>query len=338
MFYATLQEIAWADYNSYFKGKGDSMHESLQAHFALLRRDLRTTSVSEEAQRRIAVEIEAIPRFYAGFQETYQHRFIEQIGRAVNAILYQLESQADIHEAFRTGLEELHGNIGLPALKLTPLGFTREQFVSERKFLYHFTNPENFGMLQRERAMLSASAWVERANAFMSQIDDPGRYLGIAREEPRRLQVGPCTFVTLNDQKPLLALGQMPKLQGSYKDFLRCLNSYVFYWPGDEKGPKPPRGLAKSFGTRYAHYGLLRVPTAEAWRREAIIQFCRNNSGAPQARDRIERGPQMFFKHNTKGLEPKEIAEVVFSGFVDLPPDAEWKDPGSKTWRPLFSS
>ena len=109
----------------------------------LFERQLLTTSVSQEVQQRIAAGIDAIPRYYTGFQATYENRVVEQIERSVNAILDQLESQADLHEAFRSRFEELHENLGLPALKLKALGFTREQFSSRRRFLYHFTNTEN---------------------------------------------------------------------------------------------------------------------------------------------------------------------------------------------------
>lgn len=45
--------------------------------------------------------------------------------------------------------------------------------------------------------------------------------------------------------------------------------------------------------------------------------FCRYNSGAPQKRDRVTRGPSLF---TVSFVSAKDLAEVVFRDQVHVPP------------------
>ena len=165
------------------------------------------------------------------------------------------------------------------------MAFTRDDFLARHPWLYHFTTPRNVDLLRAERAMLSAAAWVDRANAFRPQIEDPHGYLGAPRLQCRTFDIYHDRTVTLNDQLPIQYAGQCNNLQGTYPDFLRCLNGYVFFWPGSDEGPKPTGKLASRFASRYAAFGLLRVSAAPLWPQYGSpIRFCRYNSGAPQAR------------------------------------------------------
>lgn len=219
-----------------------------------------------------------------------------------------------------------------------PLAFTRDDFLARRPWLYHFTTPQNVDLLRSERAMLSAAAWVVRANAFRPQIEDPYAYLGAPRLQSRMLEIDHRRTVTLNDQLPIQHPKQCNNLQGTYSDFLRCLNGYVFFWPGTDERPRPTGNLASRFAARYAAFGLVRVLVAPLWhRRNSPIRFCRYNSGAPQARTKAPRGPQIFVTCDAADYDERGVAEVVFPNRVDLPPDTQWRPPGEgSTWEPLF--
>lgn len=215
------------------------------------------------------------------------------------------------------------------------MAFTRAHFLQHRPYLYHFTDPANADRLQREGAMLSAAVWVQRANAFRPQVERPEEYLRRPRLEPRTLDVSPEERVTLNDQRPLRSSQNFAALRGSYEDYIRFLNDLVFFWPGTSDGPTPKGDLADSFASRYAAFGCLRVPTGSLWAAGADIRFCCCNSGAPQKRDRIERGPHIFVRCDDPGLRCRKVAEVVFPHRVVVPDSAEWREPGAAAWHPL---
>jgi hypothetical protein len=78
-------------------------------------------------------------------------------------------------------------SVRLPVAKnnvqgVKPMSFTRAHFIRHKPWLYHFTHLDNVDVLRRETAMLSAAAWVARANAFEpGQVPNPHAFLS----EPR---------------------------------------------------------------------------------------------------------------------------------------------------------
>src|SRR5262249_14675435 len=148
--------------------------------------------------------------------------------------------------------------------------------------------------------------------------------------------VGPRLTVTLNDQRPLRSEEFFFAIQGTHADFIRHLNGLIFFWPGDDCGATPKGDLAETFEARYHAYARLRVPTADVWGPDTPIRFCRYNSGAPQRRDRITRGPHIFVPCTDPDLMTADVAEVVFPVRVALPARAQWRSPGQTHWHPLF--
>jgi hypothetical protein len=216
------------------------------------------------------------------------------------------------------------------------MAFSREQFVRLRPYLYHLTNPTNLPMLRRERSLRSAAWWAGAAHRFAPQLEDPEAFLAAPRLRPVTLRVGRGRRVTLNDQFPMRSRRSFASLRGTYEDYLRCLNALVFWWPGDGERLKSKGSLAETFALRNARAGWLRIPTADAWGEAAPVRFCRYNSGAPQARDGVERGPHIFVTCDEPGLTVGGVAEVVFEHGLALPATAEWRDPGGQKWRPLL--
>lgn len=215
--------------------------------------------------------------------------------------------------------------------------FTRSHFLQHRPYLYHYTAPGNLDRLRADRAMHSAAAWVARANAHRPQIADVHAFLGTARERPVSVEIAPGESIILNDQRPLRNPDAFYALCGTYEDFIRLLNGLVFFWPGRDV-PTPKGDLAASFAKRYAAYGCLRVRTEDVWLEGTDIRFCDCNSGAPQLRDRLTRGPQIFVEHTYRAIELTRVAEVVFRNSVSLPASTEWKSLGTDAWSPLFQN
>lgn len=218
------------------------------------------------------------------------------------------------------------------------MAFSREHFLRYRPYLYHYTSEQNVVLLQKTRELRSAAAWVKAANAFRAQVKDVQAFLGEPRFEPINLEVAKALRVILNDQRPLRSKKSFAALRGTHNDYLRCLNDLVFFWPGDESGPTPKGSLAESFARRYAQLGCIRAPTAHLWHEGTPPLFCRCNSGAPQARDRIERGPHIFIPNDDHGLATREVAEVVFRCRIALPETTEWRPPQANTWRTLWAT
>ena len=214
------------------------------------------------------------------------------------------------------------------------MAFSQEHFARYRMWLYHFTTPENAGMLRNYGEMRSAAEWVSCANSFRHQISSPLDFLGRARLVRYTLCVRPEATVTLNDQLPLQHESSFYELQGTYADYIRCLNGFVFFWPGQEAGPTPKGDLAASFGKKYAAFGCIRLRVDDVW--SSDLRFCKFNSGAPQARDRVTRGPHIFVPCTDAGMMTKDVAEVVFPRRLVLPRTAQWKAPNSNEWLPLF--
>jgi hypothetical protein len=214
------------------------------------------------------------------------------------------------------------------------MSFTRAHFLRYKPWLYHFTDPMNLDSLRDEPQMLSAAGWVSRANEFdPGQIPDPHDFLRTPRLSSCTLRVSATRVVILNDQRPLQHRTSFFRLQGTYEDYLHFLNGLVFFWPGNDGGPTPRGGLAKSFGARYKHYAVLRIATADVWSDASTIRFCRYNSGAPQARDGTTRGPQIFVSH--ENMDTRHVAEVVFDHQLNLPIGVQWRAPDSSRWATL---
>ena len=146
--------------------------------------------------------------------------------------------------------------------------------------------------------------------------------------------------ITLNDQRPLRNRSSFAALRGTYEDFIRCLNDLIFFWPGTVHTPKPKGSLAATFADRYSGFACLRIPTVDVWpaANATAIRFCTCNSGAPQARDRIEWGPHIFMACDDASLSFPKVAEVVYAHRRALPASTELRGTTDCAWKPLFSS
>lgn len=218
------------------------------------------------------------------------------------------------------------------------MAFTRNHWIRHRPFLYHFAPADNIERIIARREMLSAEVIVRKAYSYdPTQIPDPDAFLRSPREEPVALRVGPLVedLFELNDQLPMLHESSFAELDGTRDDFIELLNSFVFYWPGTYDGPVTKGDHGQSFRTRYKHFAELRIPVADVWTDRSRPKFCSYNSGAPQARDRVKRGPSIFVEASDTELATRKVVEAVFSKQVALPPSTQWRDNAFSDWRTI---
>jgi hypothetical protein len=119
----------------------------------------------------------------------------------------------------------------------------------------------------------------------------------------------------------------------SLGEFVEYLNSFTYFWPGNDRGPIGP-------GQRLLdHYeadgpAVLRIATEDLLHENASMapEFCAFNSGAPRYHSgkRAVRGPHLFKSAAAFPRRASEVVEVAFRGDVFLPPTtlvrraAEW--------------
>jgi hypothetical protein len=147
--------------------------------------------------------------------------------------------------------------------------------------------------------------------------------------------------VTVRSQAPLHQANIELTGGWSFTDYLRELNSRVFFWPGTWDGPN-------SYGVRHLSSrvnldaALLRLSIQDllSTNQESTLYLSRFNTGAARrfSGRRSPRGPDTFIVASEWPYSPSRVAEVSFAGAVDLPSTVEFQAAGTKNWRALFEA
>jgi hypothetical protein len=125
------------------------------------------------------------------------------------------------------------------------------------------------------------------------------------------------------------------RLQCPKEEYVRLLNTLVFFWPGKAEGPFTKKGHGQSFLRRYSNFAELRIVSSDLWTEKLIPTFCAYNSGAPTPRDGISRGPHLFVPPTDVELLTEDVVEVVFENQVLLPLTTWWREDASRDWQRL---
>jgi hypothetical protein len=129
--------------------------------------------------------------------------------------------------------------------------------------------------------------------------------------------------IVLKDQRPLIAANVELTPEWSLGEFVEYLNSFTYFWPGNDRGPIGP---GQRLLDHYEADGplVLRIATEELMRHNTamIPEFCAFNSGAPRYHSgkRSVRGPHLFKTAAEFPSRASEVVEVAFRGDVLLPP------------------
>lgn len=191
--------------------------------------------------------------------------------------------------------------------------FALSEFVRGRPYAYHVTARENATPLRKTRTV--------RTTADLLAAAGLGHLASTRRKD--YLTVGtPDGDVVLKDQKPLIEANTDLRGGWSFADFVRFLNSHIYFWPGTEHAPIGP---GRRLLDHYESDGplVLRVPTADLLRANDSAEplFCPFNSGAPRYNAGLPapRGPDLFSQANAFPRRASEVVELAFRGSVGLP-------------------
>src|ERR1700704_582135 len=165
-------------------------------------------------------------------------------------------------------------------------GFHMQDYVALRPYLYHTLLRINLPALRESGRLYSTDALRQLANLPAAT--------GLRRDKRVRLSL-PFGTVQAQDQSPL-SEGNID-LRGGWtlRRLIEELDSRVFFWPGDQKGPMP-------YGQRHfeqyrAEALLLRLPFLPLYESaDPKPDFCRFNSGSPRCVGgrKSPRGPDTF--------------------------------------------
>jgi hypothetical protein len=194
------------------------------------------------------------------------------------------------------------------------LPFAVDDFIRLRPFAYHVTSRHNLEPLRSTRRIRTAANLIRDSN----RLD----LLAVRRTDEVTIETS-VGRVVLKDQRPLIAANVRLAAGWSLADFVAYLNSYVYFWPGRDRGPIGP---GQRLLDHYESDGpvVLRIPTGDLFGVNAAIvpEFCPFNSGAPRfnAGRPAFRGPSLFTDAERFPRAANEVVELAFRADVTLPP------------------
>ena len=192
------------------------------------------------------------------------------------------------------------------------------QLVELRPYLYHLTSNENAGRIADSKRLVCAEGLALEYSGSISALSKK-------RCEHLRLSCEERGSVLIRDQAPLYEGNVAFEPSWQMSELLRLLNSRVFFWPGNERGP-----IASGLNhfKRYAVEGpvIIRCPTASLLdANESLPELCRYNSGAPRCSGgkKSPRGASTFQTLGDFDGTASKVIEVTFVSSAVLPDDSE---------------
>jgi hypothetical protein len=197
------------------------------------------------------------------------------------------------------------------------MAFQLGDFVQLRPFVYHVTSKENLPGLRQTGIIRTTLNLVTAAER-----------LDLARQRRKEYVIidTPDGSIVLKDQKPLIENATELFEGWSFDDLIFYLNSFVYFWPGTDRGP------INSGQRLLDHYeadapAVLRISTPDLFNanRASVPVFSAFNSGATRYNKgkRAFRGPDLF---TSADIFPRRASEVIELGYkvdVTLPKTTE---------------
>ncbi|CAN5382829.1 hypothetical protein BH11PSE4_BH11PSE4_02150 [soil metagenome] len=189
-----------------------------------------------------------------------------------------------------------------------------ERFVRYRQFLFHATREENLDCLRSSREFFSAGLMKISPSAL---------------RKPRRDNEAASfsgSKILLGDHLPLRERNIDWQGDWNFQKLLGELDRRVFFFPakGEDIPSDCDRFITPKIG-RSLRMAVLRIPTRSLIEHnaDAIIEFCKFNSGAPRASGGLKspRGPQTFTSPQSSDFKVAQIREVTFLDSAKLPPE-----------------
>ena len=214
-----------------------------------------------------------------------------------------------------------------------------QKFENKCPWLYHLTANCNSHRI-RCTGRLDCAAKFLVAGGRASLVRERRKTSLVLRLVAQDVNPHACVhYVHVRDQAPLHK-GHMGLLGGwSFKDWVEHLNSLVFFWPGDARGPIPS-GIRHYERYKAERPRVIRVPTKDLFKNngDASPLFSRYNSGAPRHSSigPSPRGLDTFAFGDDCSHKMHEVIEVAYSMAAALPGSAELGITPCGPWRRLF--
>jgi hypothetical protein len=206
-----------------------------------------------------------------------------------------------------------------------------EPIITYWTHCYHVTAVVNLRGIRRSRVLLPAATLFRR----MDQSD----LLGSRRTHDMQLRFQNHETLVRN-QAPLdpnhidLDSGE------TFEEYVACLNTHVFFWPGTASGPTHDgvRMFRRTAGVKSA---MIRVPIHSLLEanESSIVHLSTCNTGASWVREgkKSQRGIGVFQRAESFAEPPEKIEEIMFRGSVNLPDDSECSAGIGQRWCSLFA-
>jgi hypothetical protein len=194
---------------------------------------------------------------------------------------------------------------------------------------YHITYAANLPLIRRRGELLPALHLLSRAGIQHLAVE--------RRADDLRLNIEGVD-VMLRNQRPLDP-GALELRTGRFDDYVACLNSRTFFWPGTASGPVADgrRMFERRDGPRSI---VIRVPTRALFEANAFVpfDFSACNSGAAWVENgrKTYRAPELFKPHERFAQGAREIWEISSRASVVLPADSACSDRFDGCWRGLY--
>jgi hypothetical protein len=206
-----------------------------------------------------------------------------------------------------------------------------EPIITHWTHCYHVTAVVNLRGIRRSRVLLPAATLFRR----MDQSD----LLSCRRTHDVQLRFQNQEILVRN-QAPLdpdhIDLGSTE----TFEEYVACLNTHVFFWPGTASGPTLDgvRIFRQTAGVKSA---MIRVPTRSLLEANegSIVHLSTCNTGASWVGEgkKSQRGIGVFQRAESFAEPPERIEEIMFRGSVNLPDDSECSTGIGQRWRSLFA-
>jgi len=195
---------------------------------------------------------------------------------------------------------------------------------------YHVTSEANLPSIRRSRMLWPARNLLERANR--------PQLVHRRRTDDLLLRIETLE-VLIRNQIPLdpdlLDLGPACTLA----EYIACLNSYVFFWPGTAIGPSDDgvRMFERTNGTRAI---VIRVPTRSLLKANAAspkyVATCNTGVTWTERGIKARRGPGVFQCLDEFSEQAIHVCEICFKCEIRLPDSTELGASPTGPWNELL--
>lgn len=207
-----------------------------------------------------------------------------------------------------------------------------EQILTLWTYCYHVTSESNLESIQQSRVLSPAETLLKGAKMH--------HFLRLRRTGDLLLRIE-ANDVLVRNQCPLdpdsLDLGTT----GTLEEYVECLNSHVYFWPGTASGPIED-GVRMFERTDRTSSVVMRVLTASLLDANSTLPIyvstCNTGVAWKERGNRSRRGPEVFQTVEAFSAQPDNVHEICFANNVCLPQNTEYGTSPNGPWRALIHS